>query len=247
MDMTNRHTPFIDERSIWQGGFTAIACPSLSYSCTPADYENGKGLRNGKPTQTMPMVPYRRELRGGQGYVVNVWDDKLVVERVDLAEEASDCPPWCIPLDSAEKPYADGARDDFEPVPVFPQGAGLDFETRNTEARNGKWAIVLNCEFPSASTARGHRVYDYEIRAVSCNGSAPLVKRFISPAWAKMAKFEPERQRFWFDVAELPQDKEYVLEVRGRNCFGRASAPLVSPVMRGKPGLDRAVRNNPIN
>ena len=57
-----------------------------------------------------------------------------------------------------------------------------------------------------------------------------------------MAKFEPARQRFWFDVAELPQDKDYVIEVRARNCFGRAGAPLVSAVRRGKPGLAKAER-----
>jgi hypothetical protein len=49
-------------------------------------------------------------------------------------------------------------------------------------------------------------------------------------------------QRFWFDVAELPQDKEYVIEVRARNCFGVSSAPLVSKTFKGKPGLDKAVR-----
>jgi hypothetical protein len=69
-----------------------------------------------------------------------------------------------------------------------------------------------------------------------------VVKRFVSPAFAKMAKFEPAMQRFWFDVAELPQDREYVLEVRARNCFGVSSAPLVSKTFKGKPGLDKAVR-----
>lgn len=236
------HTPFIDERSIWQGDFTTIACPSLSYSCTPFGYENGEGPRNGKSVQAMPMVPYRRELRGGQGYVVNVWDDKVVVERIDLEEESSDCPDWVIPLSPQNRPYASGLRDDVEPVPFFAQGSRLEIDTRNTEARNGRWAIVLNCEFPTARIAGGYRVYDYEIRAVPSDGTHALVKRFISPAWAKMARFEPERQRFWFNVSELPQDRDYVIEVRARNCFGKASAPIVSQVMHGKPGLDKAER-----
>ncbi len=38
----------------------------------------------------------------------------------------------------------------------------------------------------------------------------------------------------------VPQDREYVIEVRARNCFMKTSAPLVSGVMRGKPGLDNA-------
>ena len=85
-------------------------------------------------------------------------------------------------------------------------------------------------------------VFDYEIRAVPKDGSAPLVKYFFSPAYAKMAKFEPERQRFWFDVAELPQDREYVIEVRARNCYGKTSRPLVSGVWRSEPGLGKPRR-----
>lgn len=37
------HRPFNDERSIWQGEFTAIATPSLSYACFPPGHENGGG------------------------------------------------------------------------------------------------------------------------------------------------------------------------------------------------------------
>ena len=52
-----------------------------------------------------------------------------------------------------------------------------------------------------------------------------------------------EYQRFWFNVAELPQDREYVVEVRARNCYGRCSQPLVSKIWRGKPGLANADRS----
>ena len=238
------HRPFLDERSIWQGEFTAVATPSLSYACWPGGCENGEGARNGTSAKAMPMVPARRDLRGGQGYVVNVWADKVVIERWDLEEEESDAPAWVVPLPAcrAAKPYGNALRERTEPVPQFPEGAALDLETRNTENRMGKWTIVMNCEFPSAVVPDGSRVFDYEIRAVPKDGSEPLVKRFISPAYAKLAKYEPARQRFWFDVAELPQDREYVIEVRARNCFGKSGAPLVSGVRRGKPGLGTAKR-----
>ena len=232
------HTPFIDERSIWQGEFTAVAVPSLSYASLPAGRENGSGARNGTSKQTMPAVPVRRDLRGGQGFFVSVWRDRVVIERWDLEELESDAPDWEVPLPvRTAKPYEPARRMCTEPVPAFPADATLDIETRNTENRSGFWTIVLNCEFPSAVMPRGSRVFDYDIRAVPKDGSKPLVKRFLSPAFAKMAKFEPARQRFWFDVAELPQDKDYRIEVRARNCFGKASAPLVSGVLRGKPGL----------
>lgn len=239
------HRPFTDERQIWQGSFTAIGAPSLSYACLPSDvpHENGRGNRAGKSTQAMQIVPDRLDLRGGEGFVVSVWKDKIVVERHDMEEDEEGAPAWVVPLPlgKAAQPFADGARDGSEPVPMFPAGAALDLETRNTENRSGHWTIVMNCEFPSAVMPAGSRVFDYEISAVPKDGSKPLVKYFFSPAYSKMAKFEPARQRFWFDVAELPQDREYVIEVRARNCFGRKSSPLVSAPMRGKPGLGKVV------
>ena len=228
------HRPFLDERSIWQDAFTIVNVPSLSYAGLPGDqqHENGSGRRDGKATQTMPVVPVRRDLRGGQGYIVDVWDDAVVIERRDLEEDASDCPDWTIPLPActAGRPYAYATRENAEPVPEFPAGAKLELETRNTENRRGFWTIVLDCRFPTAEVPSGSRVFDYEIRAVPQDGSAPMVKYFYSPAYPKLAKYEPVVQRFWFDVAELPQDRDYVVEVRARNCFGKCGRPLVSSV-----------------
>ena len=234
------HCPFIDERQIWQDEFTVIGTPSLSYASFPVKYENGeRANKEIALRRVMPRIPSRLDLRGGQGYVVSVWADKVVVERWDLEEEESGAPAWVVPLPAcrAAKPYGHALRKRTEPVPQFPAGAVLDVETRNTENRAGHWAVVMNCEFPSAVVPDGCRVFDYEIKAVPQDGSEPLIKRFLPPAYAKLAKYEPGRQRFWFDVAELPQDKDYVIEVRARNCFGRASKPLRSGTLRGKPGL----------
>lgn len=138
-----------------------------------------------------------------------------------------------------------GCRDDFASraaasvAPEFPSGAKLRIDTRNTENRTGKWVIVMNCEFPSAVPPAGGRVFDYEIRIVPKDGSKPMAKKFLSPAYSRMAKYEPKGQRFWFDVAELPQDVDYVVEVRAFNCFGKESRPLVSGVWHSVPGLDK--------
>jgi hypothetical protein len=77
------------------------------------------------------------------------------------------------------------------------------------------------------------------MRIVPNDASAPMVKKFLSPAYSRMAKHEPALQRFWLDVATLPQDVDYVVEVRAFNCFGKASRPLVSGVWHSVPGLDK--------
>ena len=189
----------------------------------------------------MHIVPDRLNLRGGQGYFVSVWDERMTVERIDIEEGCVEgAGAWVVPLGGEGRPYDLEARTAASVAPQFPSGAALRAETRNTENRQGKWTIVMNCEFPSAVPAAGTRVFDYEIRAVPLDGSDPLVKKFISPAYSRMAKYEPKSMRFWFDVAELPQDREYRLEVRAYNCFGKASNPLVSRVWRSVPGLGKA-------
>ena len=238
------HRPFVDERQIWQGEFTAIGTPSLSYPSLPG-HENGSAKRDGTATNAMPMIPVRRDLEGTQGFFVNVYADRVVVERIDVEADEWDreaAPAWVIPLDGA-KPFAPAEAEKRVPVPAFPEGAEVRCEMRNTENRQGKWTIVMTCEFPSAVVPEGWRVFDYEIRAVPKDGSEPLVKRFYSPAYHKLPSCEPARQRFWFDVAELPQDKDYVIEVRARNCFEKASEPITAGrVFHGKPGLGKAKR-----
>ncbi|HNX05737.1 MAG TPA: metallophosphoesterase [Opitutales bacterium] len=238
------HVPFNDERSIRQGSFTEISVPSLSYAGSPSGHENGSASRRGDATMVMPMLPDRFNLRGGQGYVVSVYGDEMVVERRDLEEDAEGAEAWVVPLPGGkEKPYDLALREKTLGVPEFPAGAQIEIGTRNTVTRQGKWCAAMNCVFPSATIADNTRVWDYEIRAVPKDGSEPMVKRFLSPAYAKMAKFEPARQKFWFDVVDLPQDKEYVVEVYARNCFGKHSKPLVSGVRRGKPGLATCRKN----
>ena len=237
------HRPFVDERQIWQGEFTVIGVPSLSYPSLPYGHENSGAKRDGTATNAMPAIPVRRDLEGTQALFVNVYEDRIVVERLDVeADGIEAAPSWIVPLSGA-KPFAPSEAERRVPVPAFPADAEVKCQTRNTENRQGKWTIVMTCEFPSAVVPEGWRVFDYEIRAVPKDGSKPLVKKFLSPAYHKLPACEPDSQRFWFDVSELPQDKDYVIEVRACNCFGRASAPIVaSRIFHSRPGLGKAKR-----
>lgn len=234
------HHTFNDERSIWQGAFTAIATPSLSYVGLPGA-ENGSDKRDGTSMKTMPRIPARRDLRGGQGFVVSVYPNRIEIERRDLEENAAEgAPSWIVPWPcSAVKPYAEGARENSAVAPEFPAFARLDTYTRNADDRRGKWAIAMTLKFPSAYSSFDRRVMDYEVRVEPTDGSQPLVKRFLSPAFHKLVRYEPKMQEFWFNVNELPQDKEYVIKVCARNWYGVCSRPLVSKTWHGKPGLDK--------
>ena len=191
----------------------------------------------------MPRIPVRRDLRGGQGFVVSVYSNRIEIERCDLEENgAQDLPSWIVPWPCSEKPYAEGVRERTVKVPEFPVGATLETYTRNGDDRQGKWAIAMTLKFPTAIPAAGTRVMDYELRVELPDGSSPLVKHFLSPAFHKLSRYEPKMQEVWFNVNELPQDREYVMKIFPRNWYGACGQPLVSKTWHGKPGLDKANR-----
>lgn len=239
------HSSFNNERLLVQDALTTLSVPSLSYSGAPWGHENGDCKRNPKhATMAMQCLPYRFDLQGGQGYVVSLYGKEMVIERRDLEEGVEGAAPWRVPLPlGREKPFAPATRKAASLAPTFPAGAAVEIGTRNATLRNGNWCAVMTCRFPSASIADGTRVRDYEIRAVPQDGSAPMVKRFLSPAYAKLPKYEPKEQLFWFDVADLPQAKPYVIEIVARNHFDKCSKPIVSGVRCGKPGLTKAKPN----
>ena len=232
------HWTLNDERSIWQGAYTAISVPSLSCTGVMGGYENGSDVRNGKTTKAMPLLPVRFNYEEPQGLVVTVFGDRMELERYDFRKFVHTAPTWRVPLPLAResRPYALEPRASRWPVPQFPDGAKLTLFTSNTETRGGKWEIVLVADFPNAAAVGNARAFDYELRAVPTDGSKPVVKRFLSPAFHKLKEDEPDRMKFWMNVLDLPQDQEYRIEVYPRNCFGVCGKPLVSAPRRGKPG-----------
>lgn len=241
------HWPLTDERSIWQGGFTAISVPSLSYTSLAKGYENGKDVRDGTSHRDMEPLPARANLEEAEGYLVRVYGDCLEVERRDFTLGIEAAGPWVVPFGcGAPRPFAPEAHAAAVPVPQFTAGSALRTYVTNCDGgtRDGRWTIFMTLEFPSASGTAG-RAFDYEIRAVSeADGRTLVSKRYLSPAYYKPLCCEPEFQRFRFNAMDLPESGRYRLVVVPRNCFGAEGRPLRSEVMESKPGRTRARRSD---
>ena len=136
------HWTLNDERSIWQGAYTAISVPSLSCTGVMGGYENGSDVRNGKTTKAMPLLPVRFNYEEPQGLVVTVFGDRMELERYDFRKFVHTAPTWRVPLPLAResRPYALEPRASKWPVPQFPDGAKLTLFTSNTETRGGNRA-----------------------------------------------------------------------------------------------------------
>ena len=238
----HRHWSLTDERSIWQGDYTAIAVPSMSYTSMPGGYENGYDVRDATSTRSMDLLPARRNRERPQGFVVSVFDDRIEVERRDFAKGVEAAPAWIVTPPAAEKSrYAFSQSSKRTPVPQFPAGASVKTYTSNFNTRNDKWTIMMMLEFPSARAPKG-RVYDYEVRIEMLDGTVAGVKRFLAPAFYKLECEEPAWQKFAMDAMALPETGKYRLKVYPRNCFGVCGNPIESKVRESKPGKKKAVR-----
>ncbi|MBR2837515.1 MAG: metallophosphoesterase [Kiritimatiellae bacterium] len=236
------HWTLNDERSIWQGEYTAVAVPSMSYTTIPGGYENGSDSRNGKSSLSMPIIPAREFLKEAQGFVVSVFDDRIEIERRDFTEGVEAAPAWIVtPPKAAESRYAFENSKKRTPVPQFPTGAAVKTYTSNFETRNFCWTIMMMAEFPSA-TAQGGRVFDYEVRAEMEDGTVAVTKRFLAPAFYRLERDEPAVQRFAINAMDLPERGKYRLRVYPRNCFGVCGKPIESAVLESKPGKAHAHR-----
>jgi hypothetical protein len=166
----------------------------------------------------------------------------MEIERRDFAAGVEAAPAWIVtPPDADSSRYAFKNSSKRTPVPQFPEGAALRTRIANTEDRDGHWAIMMMLEFPSAKARKG-RVYDYEVRIEMEDGTVPVVKRFLAPAFYKLEHEEPAAQSFAFNAKHLPERGKYRFCVYPRNCFGACGSPIASKVFESKPGQDKAVR-----
>jgi len=235
------HWTLNDERSIWQGGFTALSVPSLSYTTIPYGYENGSDLRTSETKLGMSRIPARAELKEAQGFLVRVYSSYLVVERHDFEIGRDVADPWVVPLPfgGCPPPFDFDRRAQVSSVPSFPRGCHVRTRTVNADMRNGRWGLLVALTFPSAD-GRGGRVFDYEVRVVDADRGVVSLKRYLSPCFHKEIGEEPPEQEFLFDGMVLPEAGRFRFEVVARNCFGVESEPVCSEWLTPCPGREKS-------
>ena len=175
------HYSLTDERSIWQGAFTAFGTATLRYSGTPYDSRDLASFENTNaryahrakydPLKTMPLYdPFLCR----QGMVVSVYDDRMVAERRDFHGNRPLGDDWVVPL-SAERPFAFVKRTKAASAPQFPAAAKLAIRrTRGQTRRSGGAAFVdkdvIEIVIPAACPAAGNRCIEYAVTAYGADG-----------------------------------------------------------------------------
>lgn len=157
------HLECQDEACIWQDEFTAVEVPSLRYVSIRPGRENSRG-HDDVPSKMMPMV---NTGGGKQGLLMEVFDDRLVIERRDFTYDCEVAEPWIVPLPlPSGKPYNHALRASREVAPEFPAGATVRVKKRAAKDRAGAEHQAYDVLFPPVhATAATPRAFEYEVTA----------------------------------------------------------------------------------
>ena len=226
------HYTLTDERTVWQGAFTAVNTSSLKYSSV--DYNlrdnmpgNGWGYRKFQAGQVTPRLPTGD---GRQGMVFTVTDDALRICRREFVYGQSLGDDWVLPLKADPNgPMNFKKRAAARKAPVFPSDAKLDL----TDVLTAKKVPCVRVGIPSVVVDRTSRVFDYEVQPVLVEDDVELplrAKRVMAADYYLPVSKAGRISECWFAKSDFPPQAHVYFEVRPVDCFGLKGAPIRSAV-----------------
>ena len=158
------HIQAQDEASIWQDEFTAVEVPSLRFVTIRPGRENSRG-HDDVPSKMMPGV---NSGGGKQGMLMEVYDNKIIIKRLDFTYDCEVAPPWEVPLPfPSGKPYNHQQRSQNEVAPQFAEGSKVWVKRRDAHDRAGVLhKKAFDVFFPPVHVAAATpRAFEYEVTA----------------------------------------------------------------------------------
>ena len=225
------HRSVVDDRNVWQGGFTAISAGCMHEASGGENYRNVNYYWH-KPSRTKPMRTTEWIAKGGCCSVLEVFADHLVMHRRSIRMEEPLGEDWAIPL-----PAAYGKGFDFKlrsaamVAPEFAAGAKVSaaFCPKGHAERAKRYAgqACVAVDVPAAQTPRGV-VHEYEVAARLQDGPE-IVRTKVIPNGFGLNKTRMTVPGLrLFKTRELAGERPVVISVTARECFGKAGRPIES-------------------
>lgn len=180
------HYSLTDDRSIWQGGFTAVNAGSLSYTgLDDTDPPSGDIVyENGYTGNAKTMPRYAQQKSGKQGMLVSVYDDAIVYHRCDFYGTVSRTlgEDWVQPLPAADHPtaFSPATRAVALAAPQFPSGARLTATGGSAKTRGNVSVPATTFTFPAANAGGGFRPYYYEVKFIGSDTANPVMRYVLA-------------------------------------------------------------------
>ena len=234
------HTSLTDERSIWQGAFTAVGCGTLRNVSIEMPgvlpnvedgLENGSSPKSRKSVSAIKAMKVLDRMNCRQGQFVRVYSDRTVISRREFVTGATLCDDLVMPLPAAEKrPFEFTGRMAKAKPPAFPAGATLTAKKAKGRLRGtGKKdpdADIWKIEIPAAIAEPSARPAIYKVVAKSANGAEKTFK--MSCEGMRFPATDPRASApvvMKIACSRLPADV-HEFSAMAVSCWGRVSAPL---------------------
>ena len=192
------HYPINDPRTIWQGGYTALGCGTLSYFETELDAIAGN-------------FPYETE-NAAQFYIVEGdKDGNLRIKSYDLITDAFfDNEYYLTDLADKNFDYTYFKRKNRDSAPVWPAG------TKAETYKNDKGETLL--KFTGAEDK--YVVESYKL-SVTENGIP-----FFSDNFSGKYMYLYEENQYEVNLGTLTQGKKYSVQIVALNAYAETSSPF---------------------
>ena len=228
----HKHRGATEERLFWQGAFTAFMVPAHMGVGTEEGHENGV-CSGDRPSHTPQLQMSRIDTRdGSQGFVMSLYDNRIVIERREFAKGGEVAPPWVVPIPN-DGSMSFEARAARAAVPQFAKGTEVTVREIHGKNRSGRATDQLSVEFPPINGGRGlPRAYDYEVTAILKKAYVRRIvgsKRVFSPKCHLAPEHDTGPVVCLFGKEELPSDHDTLeFEVVPANAFGARGEPIRS-------------------
>ena len=226
----HEHLTSAEEAAIWQGEFTCVAVPSLSYCITLAGRENGYSLAD-KP-YVDPKYMMTGISGGSQGMFVSVYENAIDIRRWSFSANAATGPDWSVPLPVPGKKYSHARRAAEDPAPEFAPGAKLRLSTGKGKSRAGEKRDFVTVRFPTANaTATTPRANDYEVQLENRRDAVVRVlstRRVYSPGYSYGYEKDDKPVSCNFPLEDVPVNDWIRFVARPVNSFQRKGEMIAS-------------------
>ena len=241
------HTPLTDDRTLWRGSFTSIGTASLRYLYPFGGRENSYICGENRNWFEHQMPIFSRKT-AQQGQIVSVYDDCMVIERMDFKNDLPAAPDWVVPLPAVASSFEERAKT--AGVPQFAAGAKVTVERITGETREKKKQEQFVVSFPNVlPKGDGVRPFDFRVEVEAMNVDRSCIwatKRVYSPHFCWAEEKDDPTVTCVFACSELPREN-CVPDERGRrfrfavspaNCYGAHGLAIRSDWLTGKYGLE---------
>lgn len=217
------HNSLADERSIWQGAYTAVNCGCLvGWAFAGPGRENGHDCDgNPAPVREMPVFDKTHVY---QGLLMTVYGDAIRFHRREFVNGGVLGDDWIVPLGTAARPYAFAPRVSASRPPRFAADAQVEVRTvEKGRDRAGDVHPQVEVAFPSVTSATGgDRAHDYAVRVEMMIGDVVRTvdeKRVFSDRFMWSEADDRSPVRCLFAKRALPAKRLLRFVVTPYNCW----------------------------